>query len=185
LVGRRWGVGVADVPAERRAEEGNVNTACAFGVPPCKEKILMHLHLSKTVATWRAASFSIRPAFPLRVNSFQTRIQWIEDLRAVAFPHGQTAGLCGMAHLHPRKCPTVGAGSSQREDSPARRHHQRIPCRGVCSDMAFRVAVLCPPRRSGGLRGVFLQASFAVPFYLFFRYFCPAVCGRSGAVGGG
>ena len=64
---------------------------------------------------------------------------------------------------HPRKCPTVGAGSSQREDSPARPiHHTRLPCprgntidgyggggvrmriwvRGVCSDVACRVAIM-------------------------------------------
>ena len=57
--------------------------------------------------------------------------------------------------------PTVGAGSSQREDSPARPHHAHTPCprvdtidgyggggarmriwvRGVCSDVACRVAI--------------------------------------------
>ena len=32
------------------------------------------------------------------------------------------------SQCHPRKRPTVGAGSSQREDSPARPHHARTPC---------------------------------------------------------
>ena len=52
---------------------------------------------------------------------------------------------------NPRKRPTVGAGSSQREDSPAHRLAIRIPCQprlapinvrphGLCSDVARRVA---------------------------------------------
>ncbi len=85
------------------------------------------------------SNFYRGPIFP--VNGFQPRIQWIEDLRIMAFRHGQTAGLGGMAHLHPRICPTAGAGSSQREDSAAHRHHQRIPCRGICSDVACCVAL--------------------------------------------
>ena len=53
-----------------------------------------------------------------------------------------------VAQWHPRKRPTVGAGSSQREDSPAHRNI-RIPCHPTCPHEPVVLKRRGTPRRYG------------------------------------
>ena len=72
-------------------------------------------------------------------------------MREEGYGHGGSGnGGIGIAMRHARaspQTPTVGAGSSQREDSPALPHAHPMPC-GFYNDAARRVATSSEKREN-------------------------------------